>query len=149
MGGQARRCQSPTFVWYGPYTLSVFRHSLDDMSFQLYLEPTDTDRFTISVANFGYRETPVKGYTYGLMSGTAELRMIENLEDNAPIPYQRIVHESMASWRVYHFMILVKPLQRSFPVVSMFTDICDQMAATWRHICTGSSTFTRIHTMKF
>ncbi|MCY4063489.1 MAG: AAA family ATPase [Chloroflexi bacterium] len=74
----------------------------DDMSFQLYLEPTDTDRFTISVTNFGYQATPTKGYTYGLVSGTAESQMHRNMEGNGPIPYPNIIYNSMANWRAYH-----------------------------------------------
>ncbi len=75
----------------------------DDMSYQLHLEHTDTDQFTTSMESIEYHETPYKIYSYSLASGKAESQLHENLEVNAPMPYPKIVYNSMANWRVYHF----------------------------------------------
>lgn len=75
----------------------------DDMSYQLHLAPTDANQFTIGVESFEYHDTSNHGYSYGLASGKAESQMHGNLEGNAPIPYPKIIYNSMANWRVYHF----------------------------------------------
>ena len=101
----AKRGGANRLLTYGaghtPYLSSCIE--FDNMSYLFHLEPTDADRFTISKEDLYYGPTPNRGYTYGLATGKAESQMHGNLEGNAPVPFPKIIHNSMSNWRVYHF----------------------------------------------
>ena len=78
------------------------RIHIEELFYEVHLEPTDDDRFIFTEELFSDRSHG-RSHRHGLAPGRQEAQIHSNLELNTPCPVGKIIHGALSNWRVYHF----------------------------------------------
>lgn len=100
----AKRGGASRLLSFGPRITSEVstRIQFGDMYYEINWEPTDDNRLIFAEELFR-DHAPGGRHSHGLSTGKQEAQIHSNLLLNTPRPIGRIIYNSMANWRVYHF----------------------------------------------